>query len=362
MAQSFRLSADDPRNPSYYERRAGYSVADNYFFENRRSDDQPRSKVRWSKENFVRGFDLTCGEFYRIREKTLQYLLLNVDYKSKLNDQKWELYEAYEWMEKHELLENKKVPAYWKRKMIQKFVSGLCGWLHQNNDLVDEEESELTNLPTDFSWKWGPDRRHQTFNGWFQSRHMIFIMHDTDSNSSCRIPVTSILEDVSEDEPLIHGIMDIDVNSMRFEILQQVLKKNIPSMNYSATTHSIGYSTSNTDSDWTYVRDDSTLRSALSVLKKKNSDEVQLEVKRGHFEVVSFHCLQMLSKCLLLIVSSPRLRLHQISSAVRVRKECHRERSSRRSLSIFEGWRCCIGDFPSSDHTAFGVVCWQHGT
>ena len=141
MAQSFRLSADDPRNPSYYERRAGYSVADNYFFENRRSDDQPRSKVRWSKENFVRGFDLTCGEFYRIREKTLQYLLLNVDYKSKLNDQKWELYEAYEWMEKHELLENKKVPAYWKRKMIQKFVSGLCGWLHQNNDLVDEEES-----------------------------------------------------------------------------------------------------------------------------------------------------------------------------------------------------------------------------
>ncbi|KAI4707583.1 hypothetical protein J4E89_007688 [Alternaria sp. Ai002NY15] len=66
MAGSHRkLDADDRRNPTYYEERAGHPKAKSSFYTPRDRLTMRKVRPRYSKENFVAGLDLTCGAFYR---------------------------------------------------------------------------------------------------------------------------------------------------------------------------------------------------------------------------------------------------------------------------------------------------------
>jgi hypothetical protein len=80
-----------------------------------------RQKVTYSQEKFVRGFDLTCGEFYRLREWLVPLLIEGQLYKQDLgkHDVKWDLCKFHEETCKHSTLASKTmVPLYWTQKMV----------------------------------------------------------------------------------------------------------------------------------------------------------------------------------------------------------------------------------------------------
>ena len=87
-----KLHADNIRNPTYYVVRAGYAVARKDFYEGR--DKAKKLAVDFTDENFVRGFNLTPGEYYRLRENIhldlLHKGLYKKDFKERLT--RWDLY------------------------------------------------------------------------------------------------------------------------------------------------------------------------------------------------------------------------------------------------------------------------------
>jgi hypothetical protein len=78
------IDANDECNPKYYIRRVGYPLPDWQFYEGRTDRKYPRQKVSYSQEKFVHGFDLTCGEFYRLREWLVPPLIEGQLYKQDL--------------------------------------------------------------------------------------------------------------------------------------------------------------------------------------------------------------------------------------------------------------------------------------
>jgi hypothetical protein len=111
------IEADNTRNPSYYEPRAIYALPTKSFYEDRTHTSQPHKAVKYTEETFVRGLNLRCGEFYRLREATVPHLIENKLYKQDFDTQdvKWDLYEVYAKVLKHDLPKGKTtVSTCWK--------------------------------------------------------------------------------------------------------------------------------------------------------------------------------------------------------------------------------------------------------
>ena len=75
------LPADDKKNPQYYELRAGYPKPDAAWYV--KVEHGKRQRPKYSKENFVTGYDLTTGQFYA-SDRDLQPLLSSGRFKSRL--------------------------------------------------------------------------------------------------------------------------------------------------------------------------------------------------------------------------------------------------------------------------------------
>ncbi|KAF2867644.1 hypothetical protein BDV95DRAFT_171630 [Massariosphaeria phaeospora] len=87
------LACDDKRNPTYYVLRTGHPFPEKAWFENRNSKGE-RTPMLWSKEAFVRGFNITTGQFHELRKSIISDLqVLDImDGGKKLNsyDMKWD--------------------------------------------------------------------------------------------------------------------------------------------------------------------------------------------------------------------------------------------------------------------------------
>jgi hypothetical protein len=74
MATTNTIPADDIRNPSFYEIRAGYPKATEEFYYGLDKDGN-RTPPRYCKEYFGCGFNLRCDTFYRLRHKIARGVL-----------------------------------------------------------------------------------------------------------------------------------------------------------------------------------------------------------------------------------------------------------------------------------------------
>ncbi|KAH5481037.1 hypothetical protein HBI18_253920 [Parastagonospora nodorum] len=281
---SHKINADDIRNPSYYRLRAGYPEPDLLFYEGRKNTNEPRQHVVWSKENFVRGYNLTCGEFYRFRQDMAPLLMENRLYKQNLKDtdKKWDLFEAYEKAHKHPLLQKSTGPMYWKRKMIAKFfTSYLQFWLEKHDLFIDpnvEDGSGWTYFPRSSSWAW-PRKGMWKFDGYFQYQHMkIRIQSEPDSHDRsetiCELRIWDILdpEIISSSGPTSH--IDVDLERCILLLLQERFKTCPHLQDFSEKTHDIRYRDPDSENKWFRIYDDSSLINAITMLRKEMDEYV----------------------------------------------------------------------------------------
>ncbi len=168
------LHADDTRNSSYYERRAGYPLPDKAFFKDQSGGK--RTKVHYMDENLVRGFNLTPGEFYRLRESVIPHLIKDGLYKTDFKDtySQWDLYAIIDAvMQPHRILRLKpnynQVAAYWRHNMFLKFLTRVAIWMEENASVMFSVNGELMLIPRDANWSWGSERQHEAFKDFFSS-------------------------------------------------------------------------------------------------------------------------------------------------------------------------------------------------
>jgi hypothetical protein len=279
-----KIHADDTRNPSYYERRAGYPVPDQFFYEGRTSEAELRQAVHYTQEMFVCGFDLTCGEFYRFREDLFPVIIEKKLHQRNLAqpDVKWDLYEVYEEALQHRLLKKKNAPPYWRRKMIQNFVRETATWLVHNSDKINEVENSILGLPRDANWAFGPERKSKPFDGYYQYQHMIIQIRDSDSPMPLSINVRDIRH--PEDRNSTITWMDIDIQRLSFaELAKQIgrLKGLLGSSgrDYTPKTHIINYRHPVEQNFTIMISDDESLQSALTTLRQPWSYYVEFNLR-----------------------------------------------------------------------------------
>jgi hypothetical protein len=87
-----------------------------------------RKEPYYTTENFVRGFDMTVGQFYCLRESIIPDLLKDQLYRVDKNevDTKYEVHELYAKLQEDPLLSIPMVYVYWKKQMIRNFVRAVA--------------------------------------------------------------------------------------------------------------------------------------------------------------------------------------------------------------------------------------------
>jgi len=289
------LHADDKRNPSYYLPRAGHPAPTKEFYEGRENGEGTAQPVSYTHEKFVRGFDLTCGEFYRLREAMIPHLLEDGLYAKSLNEPnpKWEMWEVYEKALQHGLLKEKKVPPYWKHKIIHRFIQDLAMWMVKKNLAFEGQgENWRAELPRDFNWEFGADIMFDRFEGWYQFQHLVVMIEDVNSLVPWPVKVRDILRQPTASSPPIGPVSwkDINIAYVSFDELWVVIKKSPPLAKYNTQTHVLKYRHPEDTSVSLRISDDASLQGALTTLRAKSNYHVRISIVAQTEEVVSQEC------------------------------------------------------------------------
>jgi hypothetical protein len=284
------LDADDTRNPAYYELRAGYAEPDIDFFE--RKKDGKRTKVHYTDENFVQGFNLTCGEFYRLREAIAPHLIANGLYKLNFKDTdvEWQLFDVYDKvLQNHALIKQKSstlaIPAYWAHKMLWKFLTRLGGWLNDNESFFHGKRT--LELPKDSRWSWGPEREHKDYNGFYQLQHLSIQVRN-EGHGDLIIELWDLVPRSTYPQK---AVQDVSLSQVDFDMFSAKIKAAF--IDFSLATHDITYNHPQQSALTFKVQDSSSLRSAITLLQVKFSFEVSMSLvpKASTADEVCFSCL-----------------------------------------------------------------------
>jgi hypothetical protein len=209
----------DERNPKHYERRAGYPLPDSAWYRNT-NDDGDHVPMTFSKENFVRGFNITCGEYYVIRDALVTLLHQDDFYKKDLHkdmNAKYKAWEIWEKMFEHALLQHP-VPLKWRHNMLWKWISGTSSWIERHKDALDNGD-----VP-DKGWEWGPDRlTPKNAPPHIQFQH-IKIRVITPDEVAQTVSVISLLDGDEKRKP--SSPVDLNPGNIRITHLHELLKQH----------------------------------------------------------------------------------------------------------------------------------------
>lgn len=276
------ISSDDERNPVYYELRAGHPPPDAAFYENRKDGNQ--STIHFTDENFVRGFNLTTGEYYRLRQDMANLLLPKQLYLRNFSDTDterdvWPISKQI-WGHKtiREAMNSPRVPPYWKFNMVFRFVTRIATWLKSNN--ISVENGKLKTFPKEAIWTWGPLRQHEDFDGWYQFQHiqLSILHHERESQINPEqwvINVLDLVDGTKKDKKEVH---DISIKDVKFSIFVDELKTFGGLKDFSLAAHVIQYTQPGNQSVVLQIKDDNSLQNALPILRQKNSYQMQFTI------------------------------------------------------------------------------------
>ncbi|KAH5708676.1 hypothetical protein HBI18_236910 [Parastagonospora nodorum] len=171
--ESLKLDADDRRNPTYYELRAGYKKPDAQWYTG--GPVGLRQRPIFTKENLIQGMNWTCGAFYRKRKRIAALVLSTLIHQQDLRDfnAKWDLAEVVDQASKI-LFSDKSdaTPAFWRDCMAKGFVVKMIYWCNKHNLRLDPTTQAVMNLPRKANWKWGEGRQASIFDSYFQLQHL----------------------------------------------------------------------------------------------------------------------------------------------------------------------------------------------
>jgi hypothetical protein len=152
-----RLEYYDARSPAYYEKRAGHPPPTSEWYRNT-NDSCQHVRMTFSQENFVRGFDLTVGEYYKVRQVCVNEIISRQVFKKDFKKSmaaKLEAWMICDVLYTHELLQNKPgnlaVPAKWRDDMIWSFISGMCTFVRNNQPKFRIERVAIDAMEVGYS-------------------------------------------------------------------------------------------------------------------------------------------------------------------------------------------------------------------
>ncbi|KAF3007538.1 hypothetical protein E8E13_006414 [Curvularia kusanoi] len=146
------LNAYDHRNPLFYVPRAGYPPTHDDFYTIK--DKKPK----YDQVTFVRGFNLTVGDFFALKKEVCFDLVDKGYIDISCGSLKWKV-ATTAWLkhlEKDERLST--VPEkhlYWKRVMIYEFVKSIVNRWHrhaQDDPPLRTKNGQLVNVPLSSKW------------------------------------------------------------------------------------------------------------------------------------------------------------------------------------------------------------------
>jgi hypothetical protein len=212
---------NDARNPKYYEKRAGYPLPGDAWYRNS-SPAGDHVPMTFSKENFVRGFNLTCGEFYILRDALVPLLRNDNFYLRDFHkdmDAKWSAWNIWDQMNKHKLLQHT-TPLKWRHDMLWKWISSTSLWIEKHKDELD-----AGNQP-DKGWQWGPERiTPKNAPPHVQFQHLkIQITNTADESKDDIVFVRSLIN--GDDKTAVSSPRDLDPEDLRLEHLHSTLVKH----------------------------------------------------------------------------------------------------------------------------------------
>jgi hypothetical protein len=208
----------DNRNPKYYERRAGYPLPDAAWYRNTDKQTGGHVPMTFSKENFAQGFNITCGDYYTVRDALVLLLRKDDFYLKDFHkdmDAKFDAWLIWEKLDQHILLRHP-AASKWRHDMLWRFISSTSLWIERHKDALDDGN------PPDKGWVWGPERlTPKNAPGHVQYQHMkIRVLKEVEQVRIVR--VDSLLDGDERRRP--DSPIDIDPDKLRLQHLMNILK------------------------------------------------------------------------------------------------------------------------------------------
>ncbi|CAE6998987.1 hypothetical protein HRS9139_04061 [Pyrenophora teres f. teres] len=253
----------DSRNPKYYEKRAGYPLPDAEWYRNSKDETGDHIPMTFSKENFVQGFNLTCGQYYILRDHLVKALRKDDFYKKDFHrdmDAKFDAWNIWDELNKHPLLQNaSNAHPKWRHDMLWKWISGTSLWIEKHVEALDN------GMTPDKGWEWGPDRiTPKNGPNYVQFQHIRIRISDATKVERI-IPVIALIEGNMKAKP--NSPIDLDTELVRLEHLRNIL---VNTKNF--TLHEDDQIMWTLEGENFEIETDGDLVTALSTLRCQDSD------------------------------------------------------------------------------------------
>ena len=277
MSFSASLPADDTRNPSYWELRAGCPPPNEEFYTGGPVGE--RQRPVYTKETYVRGLNLTCGEYLRHRESTatkiLQMGLLNmkdkisIDY-AKASLHRWHYNRLFD-PDAAGGLSN--IPEFWRDTIVRDFIQSQLDWTREHKLQLTPDGNKIVNLPLKATWRWGPCREGPSFSGLFQLQHMKINMLVPQDGFTLR--VLELIEPDTSGATYIPTPKDVDHTRISFEKLEAKLQE-INNLPYSPSLHKLVYQHPDLKTHAVQVTSSDILVNALLHCQERMQDTIEM--------------------------------------------------------------------------------------
>jgi len=283
MTTSYTLTPYDLRNPSSYERRLGYPVPDEAWFDKSLDAKKEDAVMSYTKERFLIGFNLNVREFLMLRKDVaVQALERGLQDKTLALNKKGPRRKATEvvrYTRSHPLLNVQlpwEVPAWWFDVMTKHFVTRgvVSDYLRTFSDTFSKPLDELiaTDYETKVNFAWSSLRvSDEVFSGYFQFQDCKIRIKGMTAATSIEIPVTTLLA-----TPLGNRTeADLDLGQLRFDKLKQTITAN-GSLGPWSETSELRAPRESSASNYLLVEDDESLRIALRMCRRKAKISIRI--------------------------------------------------------------------------------------
>lgn len=162
----------DERNPLFYVRRAGFSKATSNFY--------TTGKPTFTQSRFVRGFNLTIGEYFELKKTVCIELVDRGFIDIAFGTLEWK-FATFDWQRRIEDLpvlhriNEPPLEGYWRHVMVHEFIKSVIHWWKEHSSAgMRVVNHELINVPLASKWSLAEGFRYPEFRGTFQIQHMTF--------------------------------------------------------------------------------------------------------------------------------------------------------------------------------------------
>ncbi|KAE8862892.1 hypothetical protein CFE70_000769 [Pyrenophora teres f. teres 0-1] len=265
------------QEPSLTIARAGYPLPDAAWYRNADPTTRVHVPMTFSKEKFVQGFNLTCGEYYILRDHLFTLLSSRDIYKMRFNNPNVDydyLWPIFEDLNKHPLLQYN-AHVGWRHQMLFRWMTVTAAWMKQ----LDKKTSDIKTFPylPAENWKWGRlDLSPKKKVPYVLYKHINIRIVDEEKD----VIIIRVVDLIDKDkQPKMGDMTDLDLDHVRFARLTERLKEsNI--LEYGENDEVVFLHTL-VGNRYVAISNDRQLVYALQLLRVRGSSKVELKQRSG---------------------------------------------------------------------------------